>query len=233
MLGGVPPVIRFDNLSPAVKFIRTKRIKTDAFSRFEIHHGFVSEFCNPYHGNEKGNVEQKVKYIRQNFFVPMPVFSSLDSANNALMCFLADDTKRKHYARKKTIQALFEDEKKCFLPLQKSFDFWDIKTASVNKQGFVMYDGSFYFVAPKCASSRIIIKANHEIVVLLNNTGNCLNFYPRSFDNCYMQNSSDLASMLARKPAALKYVLPSFNVDNEFMSADYNRRARMIRKFMT
>ena len=96
-----------------------------------------------------------------------------------------------------------------------------------------MYDGSFYFVAPKCASSRIIIKANHEIVVLLNNAGNCLNFYPRSFDDCYMQNASDLASMLARKPAALKYVLPSFNVDDEFMSADYNRRARMIRKFMT
>lgn len=232
-LGGVPPVIRFDNLSPAVKFIRTKRIKTDAFSRFEIHHGFVSEFCNPYHGNEKGNVEQKVKYIRQNFFVPLPAFPSINAANQALENFLVDDTKRRHYARKKAISALLQDEKNCFLPLQSSFDFWDVKTASVSKQGFIMYDGNFYFTAPKCASMRVTVKANHELVVILDDAGLCLNFYPRSFDaGAYLQNASDLASMLARKPTALKYVLPNFDADEAFSNADYNARARMIRRFL-
>ena len=233
MLNGVPPVIRFDNLSAAVKFIKTKRVKTDSFSRFEIHHGFVSEFCNPYHGNEKGNVEQKVKYLRQNFFVPLPVYSSIESLNQALSSFLNDDMRRKHYCRKKMIKTLFCEEKNCFLPLQNSFDFWDTKTASVSKQGFVMYDGNFYFTAPKCASMRVTVKANHDFVVILDNAGLCLNFYPRSFDTgVYLQNASDLASMLARKPNALKSILPGLTLNGKFFEKNYAQRAKIIRKFL-
>lgn len=233
MLDGVPPVIRFDNLSAAVKFIRTKRIKTDAFSRFEIHHGFVSEFCNPYHGNEKGNVEQKVKYLRQNFFVPLPVYSSLESLNHALSEFLLDDMKRKHYCRKKMIKTLFDEEKNCFLPLQTSFDFWDVKTASVNKQGFVMYDCNYYFASIKSALKRVGVKANHESVIIMDNEEKILNYYNRIFENgVYVQNAIDLASMLARKPNALKSMLPGLTLDGKFFEKNYAQRAKMIRKLL-
>lgn len=96
-----------------------------------------------------------------------------------------------------------------------------------------MYDGNFYFTAPKCASMRVTVKANHELVVILDDAGLCLNFYPRSFDaGAYLQNASDLASMLARKPTALRYVLPNFDADEAFVNADYNARAQMIRRFL-
>ena len=37
---------------------------------------------------------------------------------------------------------------------------------------------------------------------------------------------------LARKPTALRYVLPNFDADEAFANADYNARARMIRRFL-
>ncbi len=65
-MGGVPKTIRFNNLSPAVKKIRSKgeRELTDAFQRFTLHFGFSYEFCNPGKGNEKEHVDAMVKYVQ-------------------------------------------------------------------------------------------------------------------------------------------------------------------------
>ncbi|MCM3473762.1 IS21 family transposase, partial [Brevibacillus borstelensis] len=55
-IGGVPKVIRFDNLSPAVKKIMPngQRELTEEFQNFVFHYDFEYEFCNPGSGNEKG-----------------------------------------------------------------------------------------------------------------------------------------------------------------------------------
>ena len=48
-IGGVPTVIRFDNMSTAVKEIKTYggRELTENFRRLQCHFGFESNFCNP------------------------------------------------------------------------------------------------------------------------------------------------------------------------------------------
>ena len=53
-IGGVPNIIRFDNLSPVVKAIKAQgeREVTDAFRRFQCHFGFESNFCNPASGHD-------------------------------------------------------------------------------------------------------------------------------------------------------------------------------------
>lgn len=80
---------------------------------------------------------------------------------------------------------------------------------------------------------RDVYQQSGSIAETARQTGLCLNFYPRSFDaGAYLQNASDLASMLARKPTALRYVLPNFDADEAFANADYNARARMIRRFL-
>ncbi|WP_342048936.1 IS21 family transposase, partial [Bacillus sp. OTU530] len=71
-IGGVPKVIRFDNLSAAVKKVlpHGERELTTQFQNFVLHYGFQYEFCNPGSGNEKGHVESMVKYVRNNFLLP-------------------------------------------------------------------------------------------------------------------------------------------------------------------
>ena len=77
-IGGVPTEIWFDN----TKTIVTKVIKgggrnvTERFQRFCEHYRVKPVFMNPESGWEKGNVENKVDYLRRNELVPIPRFIS-------------------------------------------------------------------------------------------------------------------------------------------------------------
>ena len=57
-MGGVPPRLRFDNMTTAVAQVLrgTERSLTDGFSRFMLHYRFRAEFWNPASGNEKSKV---------------------------------------------------------------------------------------------------------------------------------------------------------------------------------
>ena len=41
-----------------------------------MHYNFETQPCNPYSGHEKGNVERKVSYTRNNWFTTSPVMES-------------------------------------------------------------------------------------------------------------------------------------------------------------
>jgi hypothetical protein len=55
------------------------------FSSLRAHYLFDSEFCNPAKGNEKGTVENLVRYVRQNMMVPLPNVSSIEELNKILL----------------------------------------------------------------------------------------------------------------------------------------------------
>lgn len=86
-LGGIPSKIIFDNLTQAVKEVKKgkERILQDEFLRFKAHYAFKAEFCGPGKGNEKGLVENLVKYTRNNYFLPYPEFKGYEDLNNWLM----------------------------------------------------------------------------------------------------------------------------------------------------
>jgi transposase len=73
-IGNCPTAIWFDNMSTVVNALRKQgeRDLTKGFQRFMLHYGFLSNFCNPNSGHEKGHVENKVGYHRRNFLVPIP-----------------------------------------------------------------------------------------------------------------------------------------------------------------
>ena len=76
--GGVPTHLRIDNLSAAVVTVGKgdNRTYTDAFLQFQMHYNFEVQPCNPYSGHEKGNVERKVCYTRNNWFTTAPIMES-------------------------------------------------------------------------------------------------------------------------------------------------------------
>lgn len=71
-IGGVPPLLIFDNATGVGRRVGSQVHETELFRRFRAHYGCRVKFCNPYAGYEKGNVERKVGYVRANLFVPVP-----------------------------------------------------------------------------------------------------------------------------------------------------------------
>ena len=118
-IGGVPIEIWFDNTSTIVtNIIRDGgRNLTDRFVRFQEHYRFTAKFMNPESGWEKGNVENKVGYLRRNLFVPVPSFPSLAEKNRMLFTDCDEDMKREHYDKGRYIIDLFQEDKAALLPL--------------------------------------------------------------------------------------------------------------------
>ncbi|SHN88607.1 IS21 family transposase [Desulfitobacterium chlororespirans] len=86
-LGGVPSSLVYDNPKTAVTKILKgpHRQEHTVFSSLRAHYLFDSDFCNPASGNEKGTVENLVKFVRRSAMVPVPHVHSLDELNEQLL----------------------------------------------------------------------------------------------------------------------------------------------------
>ena len=181
-IGGVPTEIWFDN----TKTIVTKVIKgggrnlTERFSRFCEHYRIKPVFMNPESGWEKGNVENKVGYLRRNELVPVPRFDNLTEENKYLLKRCDTDMQRQHYDDNdgRYISELFEEDKARLLPLPTvPFDTALYTTVQTDKYGKFTIDSGKHrysaspafsdsFVNLKITSSKVIVmdKDMHEIV---------------------------------------------------------------------
>src|SRR5699024_12004739 len=86
-MGCVPRTIRIDNMTTAVIKPKSKfedATLTNEFLQFAMHYGFNVQTCNPASGHEKGSVENKVGYVRYNFFSETPKMKNFSSLNKDL-----------------------------------------------------------------------------------------------------------------------------------------------------
>ncbi len=160
-IGGVPPRLRFDNMSTAVAQVlkNGERVLTDGFTRFMLHYRFQADFCNPAAGNEKGNVENKVGYTRRNAFVPIPTITSFDAFNEHLLEWCEKDAQRPHYKHKVTIRELWEEDKAALLALPEyPYPVFRYEAVIVNKCGFAAIDTNKYGLAPSLAGCTVQAK---------------------------------------------------------------------------
>lgn len=143
--GFVPRKLRLDNLSAAVVKARgrgQKTVFTEEFQRFASHYGFEAQACNPRKGNEKGHVENKVGYVRYNFFTPSPVIRDLAHLRDLLFGQCQKDHQRSHYKKGVIISDLLAEEKKYGLALPDSdYPVFKQSMVNANKYGEVRIDG--------------------------------------------------------------------------------------------
>jgi hypothetical protein len=151
-IGGVPVRILFDNMSSAVAHIEENgnRKLTDMFMRFTMHHRFKAEFCNPESPNEKGNVENKVGYLRRNYLLPAPVINELSEFNKALLETCKKDLEREHYVKKEFISDLFSQEKEALIPLPRErFRVFTLQKVKTDKYSFIRFENNRYSTSPE------------------------------------------------------------------------------------
>ena len=169
-IGGVPTAIWFDNMSAAVKKVKSygERDLTDGFLRFMMHYGYSSNFCNPGSGHEKGSVENKVGYHRRNMFVPVPEFSDLREYNKELLKKCDLDMEREHYKGIGKIDELFLEDRQEFIKLPRvPFEVFIQQLVKADKYGKVKFNSKIYSTSPKVAGREVIIKAGAYDVEIL------------------------------------------------------------------
>ena len=207
-IGGVPPRLRFDNMSTAVAQVLkgNERVLTDGFTRFMLHYRFQAEFCNPASGNEKGNVENKVGYSRRNAFVPVPTITSFEDCNESLWEWCEKDANRLHYKKKVPIQELWKDDESNLLRLPEyPFSVFRYCALTVNKYGFATIETNKYGLSPSLAGETVQAKIFFDYVEFFHDhhpVGN----YRRSYkNNDEVYDWTQYVSVLCKKPGAIEH----------------------------
>ncbi|MFP5248571.1 MAG: IS21 family transposase, partial [Acidobacteriota bacterium] len=115
--GGVFRLLRFDNISSAVKTILRgrQREETTRFIAFRSHWGFRAEFCTPGEGHEKGGVEGEGGQFRRNHLVPVPKVRNLEELNRHLESASVEEQNRLISGRSQTIGAAMLAEREHLL----------------------------------------------------------------------------------------------------------------------
>jgi transposase len=207
-IGGVPKRIWFDNLSAAVTSIHRngKRTLTELFQKFALHYNFQYEFCNPNSGHEKGHVENKVGYIRRNFFVPVPVIPDIEEYNRTLLYRCDQDMDRTHYRKGKSIQEWFEEDKKAFGRLPKtSFDVYRLERAKADKYGKVRYAKNLYSTSPEFAQKEVWLKITYNRVIVLSDEYDIVMEHPRLYgEGLESMKWIPYLELMARRPRSLQ-----------------------------
>ncbi len=205
-IGGVPSRIVFDNASGVGRRVREKVTFSELFLRFKCHYGFSVSFCNPASGNEKGNVENKVGYVRRNLMVPLPEVESIEQWNRELMDRAERDFERPHYKKGSTIAELFAEERCHLGPLPaKPFNVERFERVNTNGYGKFCIDGChWYSSSPELADMKLTIGIKAHSVEVYKADGEALCSHHRIYGGERSDSSDFLTSLetLVKKTGA-------------------------------
>lgn len=211
-IGGVPTEIWFDN----TRTIVTEIIKgggrevTERFQRFCEHYRFKPVFMNPESGWEKGNVENKVGYLRRNELVPVPSFEALPAENKELLAACDKDMEREHYDDEddRFISELFAEDKAVLLPLPAvPFDTSLYTTARTDKYGkFTLDAGKHrYSASPAfCEETVRLHITSAEVIVMDSDLHEVVRHRRLYGDDHESMDWIPYLRYIARKPRSLK-----------------------------
>jgi transposase len=205
-IGGVPRRIVFDNAGGIGRRVRDKVSLNELFLRFKCHYGFSVSFCNPEAGHEKGHVENKVGYVRRNFFVPIPEVVDLESWNQELLGKAEEDFDRPHYKKGLTIRELWAEERRSLSPLpERPFAVERLEKVRTNGYGKFCLDGRhWYSSAPEHAEEALVVGLRAHTVVVYGPDGGVVAVHPRSFGDRRTDTADHTTSLetLLRRPRA-------------------------------
>jgi hypothetical protein len=185
-----------------------KRKLTEMFMRFAMHHGFKAEFCNPAAAQEKGNVENKVGYIRRNYLLPPPTIESqkdLELLNQKLLADCMQDLNREHYVKKEQMSVLFAEEQKALIALPREpFRVFNLEKAKTDGYSFVRFDNNRYSTSPDYPECEVWLEIGTSEIRILNEKYEQIAVHKRRYapEITPLIDFENYVGTLARKPRA-------------------------------
>jgi transposase len=166
-VGGCPKEIWYDNVATAVAERRGRLVRFHPrFLAYAGHHRFRPVACNVGRGNEKGRVEDAIKYLRTNFW-PGRTFRDLADLNAQAQAWrdtLANQ--REHRVTRKLPALLVAEERPHFLPLGEPYDTDEVRSVVVPPAFRVAFDGNRYSVPWRLVGTPLTLRADAETVTL-------------------------------------------------------------------
>ena len=168
-IGGVPPLIVFDNATGVGRRVGDLIHEAKLFQRMRAHYGFSVRFCNPDSGHEKGNVENKVGYTRRNLFVPMPEYDDIEEYNRKLLVMHESKAAEQHYKKLQPIGQLFTADRAALMPLPRfPFDAVRYEYLKADGYGKVRVDGKHYYsTRPENAGQEVLVAIRAHTVDII------------------------------------------------------------------
>ena len=177
---------------------------TSKFIELKSHYLFETRFCNIASGNEKGHVENLVKYAKRNILAGRNSFASMDELNQYLL-----EQCNKHFDQKpqgsdKTRRELFAEEKQYLLDLpQAPFKACVRKSTITSKQSLVRFDNNKYSLPVRWAHHPVVIEGYADRVEVYAGDELAAS-HVRSYDSGkYKLDYLHYISLLERKPGGI------------------------------
>ena len=208
---GVPRRISYDNARTCVSKIvgPHERKLTGGFLQLQSHYLFEEHFCRVGRPNEKGVVESMVKYVRLNFFVPVPEVGSFAELNYRLARWCLEDQQRRLRGKSGTKAALLCEDQAAFLTLPEvPFEACRTASTAADRLSLVRFDTNDYSVPVRYAHHDVVAKGYVDRVAIC-----CRNEIVAEHERCWDKeqiafNPVHYLELLERKPGALDYARP-------------------------
>jgi transposase len=166
-LGGYSREAQYDNLTTAVAERRGRLVRWNPrFLAYAGHCGVRPVACTPGRGNEKGRVEDSVKYLRVNFW-PGRTFRDLADLNAQATAWR--DTvanAREHRVTRKVPSLHVAEEQPHWLPLREPYDTDEVRSVIVSPTCRVAFDRNRYSVPWRLVGKALTLRADAETVTL-------------------------------------------------------------------
>jgi transposase len=167
--GGVPRECWYDNLTSAVTDRMGGLIRFNArFMAYMGHHAIRPHACNPARGNEKGRVEDGVKYVRNNFW-PARSFKDFDDICAQSIAWRDGYANKREHASTGKIPVLhFSSEEKAALrPLNSApYDCDELFSRVVPPQFHVIYETNRYSVPWTLVGMTVTVRVNAKEITI-------------------------------------------------------------------
>lgn len=203
--GGVPRECWYDNLATAVSDRMGSLIRFNArFMAYMAHHSVRPHACNVARGNEKGRVEDLIKYIRMNFWSGR-TFVDFDDLTKQLFVWRNQTAnQREHRSTRRVVRLFFESEEKPKLMALNPvpYDTEEIFSRSVTSDFHLQYESNRYSVPWTLVGMTVTVRVNNrELKVHYNQKFIC------SHERSYLKNKvftteAHRAGLLERKHGA-------------------------------
>jgi transposase len=163
--GGVPRECWYDNLATAVTERLGKLVRFNArFFAYMGHHQIRPHACNPAKGNEKGRVEDGVKFIRYNFWPGREFKDFADLQAQAIVWMNSFCNEREHRATRRVPRLYFEAEEKiALLPLNPhNYDTDEVLSRVVPPDFHILFETNRYSVPWTLVGMTVTLRINNE-----------------------------------------------------------------------
>ena len=207
----MPHTLVYDNLKTAVKQIlkgRNRREQT-RFITLRSHYLFDSHFCTPGEGHEKGGVEHGVKYVRQNYLVPLPEVRDYAELNEWLRSRCIADDQRQVVRQPATIGAMWAAEKPQLRPLPATdMAAYTSREVTLNRYGQVIFETNRYSVPTDQAQKQMTLRAYPFRIEIVQGT-QIIATHKRSYEREQdILNPLHYLPLLAQRPGAFQDAQP-------------------------